>query len=83
MRLPCNYLRLNPVEKEQFQVEVDKIKLPKEREEVMEITTRWMEEGIVKGERALTIRLLRATMSANLIKSRRPIYPLVQLIVLP
>ncbi len=53
-----NYLRLNPVEKEQFQVEVDKIKLPKEREEVMEITTSWMEEGIVKGERALTIGLL-------------------------
>jgi hypothetical protein len=53
-----NYLRLNPVEKKQFQVEVDKIKLPKEREEVMEITTSWMEEGIIKGERALTIRLL-------------------------
>jgi hypothetical protein len=44
-----NYLRLNSVEKEQFQVEVDKIKLPKEREEVMEITTSWKEEGIVEG----------------------------------
>ena len=44
-----NYLRLNPVEKQQFQVEVDKIKLPKEREEVMEITTSWKEEGIVEG----------------------------------
>ena len=57
-----NYLRLNSVEREQFQVEVDKIKLPKEREEVMEITTSWMEEGIVKGQesatRALAIRLL-------------------------
>jgi Domain of unknown function (DUF4351) len=53
-----NYLRLNPVEEQQFQVEVDTIKLPKEREKVMEITTSWMEEGIVKGERALTIRLL-------------------------
>jgi hypothetical protein len=57
-----NYLRLNPVEKQQFQVEVDKIKLPKEREEVMEITTSWKEEGRVEGresgERALTIRLL-------------------------
>jgi predicted transposase/invertase (TIGR01784 family) len=57
-----NYLQLNPVEKQQFQIEVDKIKLPKEREEVMEITTSWKEEGIVEGresgERALTIRLL-------------------------
>ncbi len=53
-----NYLRLNPGEKEQFQIEVDKIKLPKEREEVMEITTSWKQEGIVEGERALTIILL-------------------------
>jgi Domain of unknown function (DUF4351) len=53
-----NYLRLDAAETAQFQAEIDKIKLPKEREEVMEITTSWMEEGIVKGERALTIRLL-------------------------
>ena len=53
-----NYLQLNPVEEQQFQVEVDTIKLPKERQDVMEITTSWMEEGIIKGERALTIRLL-------------------------
>lgn len=57
-----NYLRLNPVEREQFQVEVDKIKLPKEREEVMEITTSWKEEGRVEGResatRALAIKQL-------------------------
>jgi Domain of unknown function (DUF4351) len=57
-----NYLRLNSVEKEQFQVEVDKIKLPKEREEVMEITTSWKEEGKVEGRdsatRALVIKQL-------------------------
>ena len=57
-----NYLRLNPGEKEQFQVEVDKIKLPKEREEVMEITTSWKEEGKVEGQelatRALVIKQL-------------------------
>ena len=53
-----NYLRLNPGEKEQFQVEVDKIKLPKEREEVMEITTSWMEEGMIKGERSLVVKQL-------------------------
>jgi hypothetical protein len=44
-----NYLRLNPIEEQQFQVEVDKIKLPQERENVMEITTSWMEQGIVTG----------------------------------
>jgi Domain of unknown function (DUF4351) len=57
-----NYLRLNPVETEQFQVEVDKIKLPQERENVMEITTSWKEEGRVEGresgERGLVIKLL-------------------------
>ena len=57
-----NYLRLNPGEKQQFQVEVDKIKLPKEREEVMEITTSWKEEGKVEGQelatRALVIKQL-------------------------
>jgi Domain of unknown function (DUF4351) len=49
-----NYLRLNPIEEQQFQVEVDKIKLPTERENVMEITTSWMEQG----ERTLAIKLL-------------------------
>ncbi len=49
-----NYLRLNPVEERQFQVEVDKIKLPQERENVMEITTSWMEQG----ERTLVIKQL-------------------------
>ena len=57
-----SYLRLNSVEKEQFQVEVDKIKLPQERENVMEITTSWKEEGRVEGResatRALAIKLL-------------------------
>jgi Domain of unknown function (DUF4351) len=57
-----NYLRLNPIEQQQFQVEVDKIKLPQERENVMELTTSWKEEGIVQGrelgERSLVIRQL-------------------------
>ena len=57
-----SYLRLNPVEEQQFQVELYKIKLPLERENVMEITTSWMEEGMIKGresgERALVIKLL-------------------------
>jgi Domain of unknown function (DUF4351) len=57
-----NYLRLNPVETQQFQVEVDKIKLPQERENVMEITTSWKEEGRVEGresgERGLVLKQL-------------------------
>jgi Domain of unknown function (DUF4351) len=40
-----NYLRLNPIEEQQFLVEVDKIRLPTEREDVMEVTTSWMEQG--------------------------------------
>jgi hypothetical protein len=57
-----NYLRLNPVEEQQFQVEVDTIKLPKEREKIMEITTSWKQEGIVEGResegRILVVKLL-------------------------
>jgi hypothetical protein len=49
-----NYLQLNPVEKQQFQVEVDRIKLPTERENVMELTTSWKEEGIVQGRESAT-----------------------------
>jgi Domain of unknown function (DUF4351) len=57
-----SYLRLNSAEQEQFRVEVDKIKLPQERENIMEITTSWKEEGRiegrVEGQRALAIKLL-------------------------
>jgi hypothetical protein len=61
-----NYLRLSLVEEQQSQVEVDKIELPTERENVMEITTSWMEKGMEKGivegrergERALVIKQL-------------------------
>lgn len=53
-----NYLRLNPVEEQQFQVEVDKIKLPQEREKVMEITTSWMEQGRESEGRVLVIKQL-------------------------
>ena len=53
-----NYLRLNPIEEQQFRVEVDKIKLPTERENVMEITTSWMEQGQESATRGLVIKLL-------------------------
>ncbi len=53
-----NYLRLNPIEEQQFLVEVDKIKLPTERENVMEITTSWMEQGQESATRELVIKLL-------------------------
>ena len=53
-----NYLRLDPVEEAQFQVEVDKIKLVKEQEQVMEITTSWMEKGRESGERGMVVKIL-------------------------
>ena len=53
-----NYLRLNPVEEQQFQIEYDKIKLPQEREKIMEITTSWMEQGQELATRSLVIKLL-------------------------
>jgi hypothetical protein len=61
-----SYLRLNPTEQKQFQIEASKIKLPQERENIMEITTSWKEEGRVEGraegrvegQRALAIKLL-------------------------
>jgi Domain of unknown function (DUF4351) len=61
-----NYLRLNPGEKQQFQVEVDKIKLPKEREEVMEITTSWKEEGKVEGQELATRTLVIKQLTRKL-----------------
>jgi hypothetical protein len=42
------YLRLTAEEMKQYQMEVSKLIEP-EREEVMEIVTSWMEEGIEKG----------------------------------
>jgi hypothetical protein len=53
-----NYLRLNPVEEQQFQVEVDTIKLPQEREKIMEITTSWMEQGQESATRSLVVKQL-------------------------
>lgn len=43
-----SYLRLNAQEEERFHTEIDSI-APQEREEMMEIVTSWMEEGIAKG----------------------------------
>jgi hypothetical protein len=53
-----NYLRLDAVEETQFQIEVDKIKLVKEQEQVMEITTSWMEKGRESGERGMVVKIL-------------------------
>ena len=53
-----NYLRLNPVEEQQFQVELDTIKLPQEREKIMEITTSWMEQGQESATRSLVVKQL-------------------------
>ena len=42
------YLRLNKIEEDKFQIEVGTL-ITEEKEEVMQIVTSWMEEGIEKG----------------------------------
>ncbi|MFP5501014.1 MAG: Rpn family recombination-promoting nuclease/putative transposase, partial [Candidatus Sericytochromatia bacterium] len=55
------YLRLDPAEKEQFQVEVQAV-TPEEREVIMELTNEWIEqgrqEGRQEGEATVLLRLL-------------------------
>ncbi len=48
------YLRLNAIEEDSFQAEVAKIKMPQEREKIMQLTTSWLEKGLEQGlERGL------------------------------
>ena len=51
------YLRLNTQEEQVFQSEVGKLE-PSEQEQIMQITTTWMERGMEQGERSLVLRLL-------------------------
>ncbi|WP_254446685.1 DUF4351 domain-containing protein [Dolichospermum sp. UHCC 0259] len=54
------YLRLNKLEKEKFQTEIGTL-IKEEKEEVMQIVTSWMEEGIERGierEKNLILRLI-------------------------
>ncbi|MBW4663191.1 MAG: DUF4351 domain-containing protein [Chroococcus sp. CMT-3BRIN-NPC107] len=52
------YLRLSAEEEQQFQAQIRTIELNNQREEVMEIVTSWMEQGIKQGEVALILRQL-------------------------
>jgi hypothetical protein len=51
------YLRLNVQEEQVFQTEVGTLE-ETEREDIMQIVTSWMEQGIVEGERSLVLRQL-------------------------
>ncbi len=51
------YLTLNRSEEIQFQTEIDTFSQPVQ-EDVMEITTSWMRQGIEQGKRSLIMRLL-------------------------
>ena len=51
------YLRLNQQEEAMFQAELGKLEVS-EWEDVMQIVTSWMEQGIEQGERSLILRLL-------------------------
>jgi hypothetical protein len=61
-----NYLRLTPPEEVQFRSEIDLLPLSIEKEQIMEITTSWMERGIeqgmergkIEGEQSLVIKQL-------------------------
>ncbi|UUO15520.1 DUF4351 domain-containing protein [Dolichospermum heterosporum] len=53
-----SYLRLNQIEEEKFKTELGSL-IPEEQEEVMQIVTSWMEQGIERGierEKNLIIR---------------------------
>ncbi|KAM3091941.1 Rpn family recombination-promoting nuclease/putative transposase [Phormidesmis sp. 146-12] len=51
------YLRLNEVEEPLFAEEIGKLEAT-EQEQIMEITTSWMAQGMAQGERSLIFRLL-------------------------
>ena len=58
-----SYLRLTIEEKSEFEAELAAIE-PREKEDVMEIVTSWMEEGLQKGQRVLVLRQLRKRLGA-------------------
>jgi hypothetical protein len=51
------YLRLSPQEQELLQADIATIE-PRQQEEVMEIVTSWMEEGIEQGKEQATLSLV-------------------------
>ncbi len=51
-----SYLYLNPMEVIEFEQEVAKIKVGNEKEQVMQIVTSWMEQGIEQGEQKATLK---------------------------
>ncbi|MDB9304834.1 DUF4351 domain-containing protein [Nodularia spumigena CS-591/12] len=51
------YLRLSPQEQELLQDDIDTIE-PRQQEEVMQIVTSWMEEGIEQGKQQATLSLV-------------------------
>jgi hypothetical protein len=51
------YLRLSEPEEQLFKMEMNTLE-EQEREDVMQIVTSWMEQGIEQGERSLILRLL-------------------------
>jgi Domain of unknown function (DUF4351) len=50
------YLNLNQVEVVEFEREVANIKIGSEKEQVMQIVTSWMEQGIEQGEQTATLK---------------------------
>lgn len=56
------YLKLNPEEKKRFEAELATIE-PRQQEDVMQIVTSWMEEGIERGKKQGELALLNRLLN--------------------
>jgi hypothetical protein len=57
-----SYLTLNPVETLEFQQEVDRIRPQQQKEQIMQMVTSWMEQGIEQGEQKEALKMLRQVL---------------------
>jgi hypothetical protein len=58
-----SYLNLNRAEEVEFELEVASIKKETEKEQVMQIVTSWMEQGIEQGEQKEALRLVSRVLN--------------------
>lgn len=54
-----SYLALNLAEEVEFQEKVDKIKPKQQKEQVMQMVTSWMEQGIEQGEERIALKMVQ------------------------
>jgi Domain of unknown function (DUF4351) len=56
------YLTLNQIEEVEFREKVDKIKPKQQKEQVMQMVTSWMEQGIEQGEERVALRMVQRSL---------------------